>query len=137
MEWIEQSDYSSESVNLITGTTITAYIETINARSIDSVDDTLLSDLKRFRDEDNLPGFVEKYGTHYISAMEYGGSALSRIHIKGKTREVKTEFEGSLTAAYKSAGVSGPAKFAEDISRLEKRSDITVTSDYYLKGSPP
>jgi hypothetical protein len=136
MEFILDSKSTSHDLSFITSTTVEAYIETIDARSINNVDDTLLSDLVRFRDEDNLHGFVQKYGTHYISGMKYGGSAQSRLTISATSQKVKEEFAGSLTAAYKSVGSSGSAKYKEELSRVMERSDTRTESSYYLEGHP-
>ena len=80
-----------------------------------NLDDTLLSDLVRIRDEDNIQGFVDKYGSPCISGMKYGGSIQSRIQIIATlSQKVKEEFSRSITAANKSVGAnSGPTKYKE------------------------
>jgi hypothetical protein len=135
LKWITESDSSSTAVNLIANTNVEAYIESIDNRSISGVDKTLLSDLSRFLDNNNLQGFIDKYGTHYISGMKYGGSANSRISIKFNSESTKNKFAGELSAAFKSIGYSSSAKYKEELSKVTSRSDTTHEVTAYVKGA--
>jgi len=136
MNWITSRGISSEAINLIMGTTITSHTEIINTRTIESVDESLLNNLRTMKQEGRLQDFVAMYGTHYISGMQYGGSAYSRISITTQSREDREQIASNVTAAFKAASFSGSAAFKQEIENVQKTMQVTVTADSFIEGTP-
>jgi len=136
MNWIANTDVSAEAINLIMGSTVKAYTETIDARTIGGVDESLLADLRLMKKERRLQDFVAKYGTHYISGMQFGGSVYSRISITTETRTDKEEIKRDVQASFKAVSFSGSAQFKQELKKVQSTKNVKITSSSYLEGTP-